>query len=536
LEGGTVQLDTTTSGGARAVQDVREPIAPIGPVATRIRDRALAQPDVPCLRWDANGAQATLTFAETWAAVEQAAAHLRLRGIGPLDKVAVLSPNDARVVVATVGVLALGAAWLPVNSRESVDTIATLLEQFGCDLLVAHRDLAPVAHEVAGRVPTLRGVINLDDLASDVAEPLPPRPGGHDEADRELAAIFPTGGTTGRSKGVAFTHERLTAIVDSYAQVQAAPGDVYLAAAPLTHVGGRICLSVVASGGTVVVLPAFDESAVLSAIDRYRVTTLTVTPTMLYRLIDAPDRASYDTSSLRALVYGGAPTALSRIREAIEVFGPVLEGGYGQTEAPMFITRFRADEHVVDGRPAPDARLRSVGRATAVSEVRVIGADGDDLPVGEAGRILVRGAFTMAGYYHDAENTAARTEADGFRSTGDIGFLDADGFLTLVGRETDLIITGGFNVYPAEVENVVAAQPGVRECAVFGLPDDIWGEAVVAVVSPEDGAELDPNALRHAVRPLLGGVKTPKRIDVVAELPRNDNGKILKRVLADERR
>jgi acyl-CoA synthetase (AMP-forming)/AMP-acid ligase II len=369
-----------------------------------------------------------------------------------------------------------------------------------------------------------------------VAEPLPPRPGGHDEADRDLAAIFPTGGTTGRSKGVAFTHERLTAIVDSYAQVQAAPGDVYLAAAPLTHVGGRICLSVVASGGTVVVLPAFDESAVLSAIDRYRVTTLTVTPTMLYRLIDAPDRASYDTSSLRALVYGGAPTALSRIREAIEVFGPVLEGGYGQTEAPMFITRFRADEHVVDGRPAPDARLRSVGRATAVSEVRVIGADGDDLPVGEAGRILVRGAFTMAGYYHDAENTAARTEADGFRSTGDIGFLDADGFLTLVGRETDLIITGGFNVYPAEVENVVAAQPGVRECAVFGLPDDIWGEAVVAVVSPEDGAELDPDALRHAVRPLLGGVKTPKRIDVVAELPRNDNGKILKRVLADERR
>jgi acyl-CoA synthetase (AMP-forming)/AMP-acid ligase II len=142
----------------------------------------------------------------------------------------------------------------------------------------------------------------------------------------------------------------------------------------------------------------------------------------------------------------------------------------------------------------------------------------------------------MAGYYHDPENTAARTEADGFRSTGDIGFLDVDGFLTLVGRETDLIITGGFNVYPAEVENVVAAQAGVRECAVFGLPDDIWGEAVVAVVSPEDGAELDPDALRQAVRPLLGGVKTPKRIDVVAELPRNDNGKILKRVLVDERR
>jgi acyl-CoA synthetase (AMP-forming)/AMP-acid ligase II len=533
-----VQLDTTTSQGIRADQ---ESSPRIGPVAERIRVRAAATPDATCLRWEVDGAPTALTFAEMWAAVEDAADHLRRRGIGPLDKVAVLSPNDARVVVATVGVLAIGAAWLPVNSRESVDTIATLLDQFGCDLLVAHRDLQPVAREVAARVPTLRGVIDLDDLASGVrssgiVEPLPPRPGGHDESDRDLAAIFPTGGTTGRSKGVAFTHERLAALVDAYAEVQAKPDDVYLAAAPLTHVGGRICLSVIASGGTVVVLPAFEETEVLRAIHRYGVTTLTVTSTMLYRLIDAPDRASYDTSSLRALVYGAAPTAVSRIREAIEEFGPVMEGGYGQTEAPMFITRFRAADHLVDGTPAPDARLRSVGRPTAVSEVRVVDADGADLPAGEPGRILVRGAFTMAGYYHDPDNTALRTEADGFRSTGDIGFLDADGFLTLVGRETDLIITGGFNVYPAEVENVVAAQRGVRECAVFGLPDDVWGEAVVAVVVPEDGVELDPDVLRQAVRPLLGGVKTPKRIDVVAELPRNDNGKILKRVLAHERR
>lgn len=528
-----MELDTTTSEGHLTVQ---EDPGPIWPVAERIRTRAAAQPDAACLRWDTSGGSTTVTYGEMWASVERAAGHLRRRGIGPLDKVAVLSPNDERVVVATVGVLAIGAAWLPVNSRESVDTIATLLEKFGCDLLVAHRDLWPVAREVASRVPTLRGVVDLDDLTSDEVDPLPPRPGGHDESDRDLAAIFPTGGTTGRSKGVAFTHERLAAIVDAYAQVQAVTGDVYLAAAPLTHVGGRICLSVIASGGTVVVLPAFDESAVLRAIDRYRVTTLTVTPTMLYRMIDAPDRPSYDTSSLRALVYGGAPTAVNRIKEAIAVFGPVLEGGYGQTEAPMFITRFRADEHVVDGLPAPDERLCTVGRPTAVSEVTVIDAEGRELPPGEPGRILVRGAFTMAGYYHDPENTAARTEADGFRSTGDIGVLDAEGFLTLVGRESDLIITGGFNVYPAEVENVVAAQPGVRECAVFGLPDEVWGEAVVAVVSAEHGAELDPDALRHTVRLLLGGVKTPKRIDVVAELPRNDNGKILKRVLADERR
>ncbi|BBG02617.1 MULTISPECIES: class I adenylate-forming enzyme family protein [Pseudonocardia] len=516
-------LDTTTTAGDRV----------ISPVARRIRDRAAAQPDAVCLRWEFDGEPVELTYRRTWVGVEAAAEGLRGRGIGPLNKVAVLSPNDPRVVVATIAVLTVGAAWLPVNSRESVDTIAGLLEQFGCDLLVVHPDLRAVATEIAARVPGLGGVVELDQLSSVPADRPAARAG--DEADRELAAIFPTGGTTGRPKGVAFTHERLAAIVDAYAQVQAVPGDVYLAAAPLTHVGGRICLSVVASGGAVVILPSFDETAVLAAIDRHRVTTLTVTPTMLYRLLDAPHRDSYDTSSLRALVYGGAPTALSRIREALAVFGPVLEGGYGQTESPMFITRFRADEHLVDGAAAPDVRLRSVGRPTAVSEVRIVDPEGDDLPAGEPGRILVRGAFTMAGYYRDPAATASRTEADGFRSTGDIGFLDADGFLTLVGRETDLIITGGFNVYPAEVETVVAAQPGVRECAVFGLPDQTWGEAVVAVVSAEEGAVVDPGALRRAVRPLLGGVKTPKRIEVVDELPRNDNGKILKRVLVEER-
>jgi acyl-CoA synthetase (AMP-forming)/AMP-acid ligase II len=528
-----VQIHTETLLPARDRQIVA---AQPDSLPARIAAVARTHPDRPCLVDGAAQERRGLSFGETWRAIGNAAERLRRAGVGPADKVAVLSPNDLRVVVSTVAVLSLGAAWLPINSRESSATIVALLDRFDCDVLVVHPDLAELANTAQREVPGLRGVLSLDDLTDSATElpELAPRVRDLDPADQEIAAIFPTGGTTGRPKGVTFTHRRLTALAECYASVLARPGDVYLAAAPLTHVGGRICLSVIASGGTVVVLPGFDERAVLKAVQRHGVTTLTVTSTMLYRLLDCPERPRFDTSSLRSLVYGGGPTAVSRIRQAIEVFGPILEGGYGQTEAPMFITRFRPEDHVVDGRPAPDERLRSVGRATAVSEVRIVDDEGRVVPPGTSGRVLVRGPFTMDGYYRDTEATAAR-RVGGFHSTGDVGFLDDDGFLTLVGRETDLIITGGFNVYPAEVENVVAAQPGVRECAVFGLPDDRWGEVVVAVVSAEAGVRLDPDELRGQVRSLLGGVKTPKRIEVVEELPRNDTGKILKRVLVEER-
>lgn len=502
----------------------------------RIKQAATAHPDRLCLVEGARPDGAGLTFAETWDAVEATAEQLGRWGIGPGDKVAVLSPNDPRVVVATVALLSLGAAWLPINSRESTATIVTLLGRFDCDAVVVHPDLAEVAQDALRAVAGLRGVISLDELTERSGEitALPPRARGADPADLDLAAVFPTGGTTGHPKGVTFTHQRLAALAGCYAAALARPDDVYLAAAPLTHVGGRICLSVVASGGTVVILPGFDERAVLETVQQHRITTFTVTPTMLYRLLDCPGRSDFDTSSLRSLVYGGGPTAVSRIRQAIDAFGPVLEGGFGQTEAPMFITRLRPEDHFVEGRPAPDDRLRSVGRRTSVSELRIVDEDGQEVAAGTSGRVLVRGPFTMSGYYRDPDTTAAR-RVGAFHSTGDIGFLDPDGFLTLVGRETDLIITGGFNVYPAEVENVIAAQPGVRECAVFGLPDVRWGEVVVAVVSAETGVQLDVDDLRGRVRPLLGGVKTPKRIEIVDELPRNDTGKILKRVLLEER-
>lgn len=503
-----------------------------------VKHRVLEDGGRPALVWNSDdGAETyTLTRRQLWDAVETAAATLRRCGITSFDKVAILSHNDPGVIVATLAILEIGAAWLPVNSRESATTIQALLHRFGCDAIVAHDDLRETSDEVAARVPSVRGVLALHELTSPTRSTetaLAARTLPVDEADAEIAAIFPTGGTSGTPKGVAFTHERLGNIARCYEQVLAVPDEIYLAAAPLTHVGGRVCLSVLATGGTAVVLPGFEPREVLAAIERHSVTSTTMTSTMLYRLLDEPALADFDTSSLQAISYGAGPTALSRVKQALGAFGPVLEGGYGQTEAPMFISRLRSSDHVTtDGTPASDARLTSDGRPTAVSEVKIVDEHGSEVAAGTPGRILVRGPFTMSYYYGDAEATAARRVGD-FQATGDIGYLDDEGYLTIVGRETDLIITGGFNVYPAEVENVIAGLPGVRECAVFGVPDDKWGERVVAVVSPDHGVTLETAAIQQQARAVLGGVKAPKRIEVVTELPRNDTGKILKRVLIE---
>ena len=490
----------------------------------RIEARVEATPDRPALRWD----DGELTYRELWTEAAALGERLAACGLRPGDKVAVYSPNSHLAVVATLALLARGIVWLPVNSRDPAPVAGAALARFGCDAVLAHADLADEIPALREHVPSIRVALRLGDLAA--LGPQRPAAGPPDPQDVGLAAIFPTGGTTGVPKGVAFGHDRLGALFDAYARLQADPDEVYLAAAPLTHVGGRICLGVLASGGTTVILPGFDETAVFAAVERYRVTTFTVTPTMLYRLLDAPDRDRYDLSSLRRLVYGAAPTALSRVRQALDVFGPVLETGYGQTEAPMFVARLRPHEHVdPDGRPVPDARLGSVGRPTPVCEVRILGPDDAPARPGTPGRIAIRGDFTMTGYYRDRAATEAQT-VDGFRLTGDLGLLDVDGYLHIVGRASEMIITGGFNVHPAEVENVLAGLPGVRECAVFGVPDERWGEAVIAAAV---GDGLRPERLRELARPLLGGVKTPKRIEIIDELPRNANGKIIKRALAE---
>lgn len=495
-------------------------------IAAHFHRAAVHRPNRSCLRWDGGN----LTYREVAREVTSLTRRLADAGLGPGEKIAVLSPNSHLCIIAMLAIQELGGVWLPVNPRDGTTTIGTTLDRFGCDALLLHPDLAHVGRELGHLAPSIRLLHRLDDLSAAVSAS--PRLTATHPADRDVAAIFTTGGTTGTPKGVAFSHRRLANLVDTYRQVQFEEDQIYLAAAPLTHAGGRICLSVLACGGTVVVLPAFDPEAVLSAVQRYRVTDLTLTSTMLYRLLDSQNLASYDTSSLKRITYGASPTSVARIRQALNHFGPVLVGAYGQTEAPMFISRLAATDHYLDGKIAPHERLRSVGHATTASTLCIFDDRGQPMPASQIGEIGVRGEFTMSGYYRDPVATAER-QIGGFQRTGDVGFIDAEGCLTIVGRRPDLIITGGFNVYPAEVEEAILALPGVREAAVFGVPDEDWGEAVTGAVTLADDVPRDPDALRHSLRHVLGGVKTPKVIHVVDELPRNDHGKILKRILVE---
>jgi acyl-CoA synthetase (AMP-forming)/AMP-acid ligase II len=332
---------------------------------------------------------------------------------------------------------------------------------------------------------------------------------------------------------VCYSYRVLSAIAGNYVELLDHPDPVFLAAAPLTHVSGRVSLGVMAAGGTTVVLPHFDPGAVLAVIEQHRITTMMLPTTLLTRLLAHPAAGSTDTSSLKRVSVGASPVPVELIKRAIDVFGPVVAQNYGQTEAPMYIATMHPFEYLSDGGLAPDERLASCGRPTRFSEVRTVGTDGNEVAAGETGEIVVKGNFVMDGYLDDDAATAEARLGDWHR-TGDLGTFDDDGYLRIVGRVKDLIISGGFNVYPAEIENVLAEQPCVHESAVIGLPDPDWGERVVAVVEATDGEPCDVEQLAAHVRARLGPVKTPKEIVTVASLPRNANGKILKHVLVTE--
>jgi acyl-CoA synthetase (AMP-forming)/AMP-acid ligase II len=279
------------------------------------------------------------------------------------------------------------------------------------------------------------------------------------------------------------------------------------------------------------VLTKPDPALLLAAIQKHRVTEFFLPPTVIYRLLDIPDlNRKVNFSSLKYFLYGAAPMSVEKLKRAIEVFGPVMMGGYGQTEAPTSISFLTPGEHFVAGQVAPDERLASVGRPNPLVRVEIMSDANEILPPGETGEICVRGDLVMKGYYKAPEKTA-ETIVDGWLHTGDIGHLDADGYLHITDRKKDMIITGGFNVYPSEVEQVIWSHPAVQDCAVIGVPDVHWGEAVKAVVELNAGQQVGADELSALCKDRLGSVKAPKSVEFVDSLPRSPVGKVLKKDL-----
>ncbi|HEY2240686.1 MAG TPA: AMP-binding protein, partial [Streptosporangiaceae bacterium] len=337
-----------------------------------------------------------------------------------------------------------------------------------------------------------------------------------------------TGGTTGRPKGVMLTGgniETMSAL--TLMSYPFRPRPRYLALAPLTHAAGVLCFPVMSLGGEIVIMSQPDLGEFLALVERHRITHTFLPPTLIYMLLGHADLDQTDKTSLQCLWYGAAPMSASRLEEAINRIGPVMGQLFGQTEAPMMISTLAPAEHFRDDGSLATERLSSAGRPTPLTTVAIMDDEGHLLGPGQRGEIVVRGSLVMAGYYKNPDATAEASQ-HGWHHTGDVGYLDEDNLLFIVDRAKDMIITGGFNVYSAEVEQALLAHPAVQDCAVIGLPDDKWGERVTAVLQLRAGASVSEAEVRAFVKERLGSVKAPKQVEVWPDLPRSKVGKVLK--------
>jgi long-chain acyl-CoA synthetase len=469
------------------------------------------RPDAPAL---AEGERVHATWAEFAARTAAVAAGLRAEyGVAPGDRVAIVMHNRPEYLEALFAIWHAGLVAVPVNARLHRDEIAYILSDSEAAVVVTDR-------EHAGDVDEALVVREERWERLTACAPAPLADRGPDDP----AWLFYTSGTTGRPKGATLTNRNLLLMTLSYyADIdQVRPRDCILHAAPLSHGSGLYGLPHVARGALSVV---GDDVAAL--LERWPGMSFFAAPTMVKRL--AGELAAADLSHLKTIIYGGAPMYLADLEASLEVFGPRLAQIYGQGETPMTITALSQADHA-EGRPE---RLQSVGVARTDVEVRVVDDEDRELPAEAVGEIVVRGDVVMAGYWQQPEATA-ETLRGGWLHTGDVGSFDADGYLTLRDRSKDLIISGGMNIYPREVEEALLHHPGVRSVAVVGRPDPEWGESVVAFVVAADGAappaveELDKTCLDRIAR-----YKRPKDYRFLDALPTNNYGKVLKRELRD---
>lgn len=504
-------------------------------LATWIERHGRRLRDEPAL---AEGREVHATWSEFAARVAAGAAGMReVLGLEPGDRLAIVMRNRPEYLEVQYAAWHAGLVAVPVNARLHRDEIAYILDHTGARVVVTDEEHAEDVGPLVDRVGTLERVVLVPGpqwLALVASRPVP-------MADRDSgdpAWLFYTSGTTGRPKGAMLTHGNLLmASLSYFADIDPVSAcDSVLHAAPLSHGSGLYGLPHVARGA-VSVFPSpgtLDGPELLSLLGRWPGMSFFAAPIMVKRLAADSALAGADLSALKTIIYGGAPMYLADLEDALATFGPRLAQIYGQGETPMTITGLSKADHAERDHPRWRDRMQSVGFPRTDVEVRVVDAEDRELPAGELGEVVVRGGVVMAGYWQQPRETA-ETLRGGWLHTGDVGSFDEDGFLTLRDRSKDLIISGGMNIYPREVEEALLCHPHVAGVAVVGRPDPEWGEAVVAFVVTDgtepSAAELDRTCLDRIAR-----FKRPKDYHFVDSLPTNNYGKVLKRELRDRLR
>ncbi|MTV26798.1 AMP-binding protein [Nitriliruptoraceae bacterium ZYF776] len=492
----------------------------------------------------------TTTYGELGQQVHRFISGLRGLGLQPGDRVLILLGNVPAFFLVDHALFVGGFVRSALSVRLHVREVAYIAEDCGARAIVtdpgwgariaAQRDRFASVDHLLVTGPGIdgsaqghgvdRAVTVADVAAGETTHPPTSLPSPYDPA-----AILYTSGTTGAPKGAVLSHANWVAMIrNSMADLPPVhTSDVLLHVAPLSHLSGYVAPVYVARGAAHLPLPTFEPAEALEVIGRYGITATALVPTMLNLLLLEAEQHPADTSSLHTILYGASPIAPDRLARAIRVFGPVFVQFYGLSETPMPLTVLSQRDHMFDLDGPPPERLRSAGRPSPFVELRLVDLDGNEVASGEAGEIQVRGDTVMLGYWGKPDQTREMIAADGWASTGDVGTIDGEGYVTIVDRKKDMIVTGGYNVYPNEIENVVSTLGPVQEVAVVGVPDVRWGEALKAVVVVRPGFELTEDEVITACADNLAGYKKPRSVEFVTELPKTGSGKIMRRALRD---
>jgi len=485
--------------------------------------------DRPCLYIDGG----VITAVQMRDQVSRYVQAFRSRGIVQGQGVATLSKNRPEVLFSMGAVMVGGCRNTPLHPLGSLEDHAYVVEDAVIDTLIFDPGFAERAAQLRERVPTLQRLLSYGeaDVGEDLValansfEPQPLVPPIVDPED--LSALAYTGGTTGKPKGVMNTYRGSATMAQIMVAEWQWPDEVrHLVCTPLSHAGSSMFVPLLLRGGSMVVVPGFEAGAVLDAIERHQITTTMLVPSMIYALLDHPRFAETDLSSLQTVFYGASPMSPVRLREAIDRLGPIFFQFYGQTECPQTVCVLRKEEH----DPGDLGRLSSCGRPVPWIRVGLFDEQGNEVPRGEPGELCVRGPLVMKGYWNKPGETSQALAGD-WLHTGDVAREDEGGFLTIVDRKKDMIVSGGFNVFPREVEDVISTHPSVAAVAVIGVPDEKWGEAVTAVVVLRDGATLDVDELISLVKERKGSHYAPKAVEIVDSIPMSPLGKPDKKAL-----
>lgn len=465
-----------------------------------------------------------LTYAQLLERVLPLAAALQQRDPSPGSRVGLCAYNTLDNLISFLAIFAAGKTWVPLYPRLGAAELPKMAEFSEAGIVIVESNSLDHFAGLNAEIIVI-GDTGPGTLAALEAAAAGRRPEHHARPLDATQALKFTGGTTGRPKGVMQPYRAWnTNIVTQIGAWDMKPGDRTLLATPMTHGSGTYIMPTLATGGTLVIVDRLRPPELLATLHDGSIATVFLPPTAIQTMADLPEAAQKSFPALRSLIYGAGPMRTEAVAKAQSVFGPCIATTYGQTEAPQIATCLSAAE-----LSQPDVQA-SVGRETLLTRVGIMDSSGELLPTGEIGEVVLRGDLIMTGYWNQPDKTA-ETIIDGWLHTGDLGLLQEDGLLFLKGRDREVIITGGFNVYPSDVEHILGSHPGVKDCAVFGVPDDKWGEAIHAAV--ELSAPTDATTLVDHVKTALGSIKTPKAIQFVEALPRNAYGKLQRQELID---